>query len=145
MDSEVRPSLDKVNSSSNFDGSKVTRAVTLLPWRMERSETGAEGDDMESLGPGDGGHGVDYEFEQADKGSLGFVGVDRFKELKHDVRKAWEEKGQGHFVLTPTGRQTGAAEVTPALGCDPEVNHSTEVLRCDASMQEDTSDSLLLL
>lgn len=50
MDSEVRPSLDKVNSSSNFDGSKVTRAVTLLPWRMERSETGAEGDDMESLG-----------------------------------------------------------------------------------------------
>ena len=30
-----------------------------------------------------------------------------------------------------------AAEVTPALGCDPEVNHYTEVLRCDDSMQED--------
>ena len=121
--------------------------MTLLPRRMERSEAGAKGDDMESLGPGDhpGGHGVNYDFEQADKGSLGFVGADKVKELKRDVRKAWEEKGQGHFVLTPTGRQTGAAEVTPALGCDPEVNYSTEVLRCDASMQEDTSDSLLLL
>ena len=62
--------------------------MTLLPRRMERSEAGAKGDDMESLGPGDhpGGHGVNYDFEQADKGSLGFVGVDRVKELKRDVR-----------------------------------------------------------
>ena len=74
---------------------------------MERSETGAEGDDMESLGPGDGGYGVDYEFEQSHKGSLGFVGADKVKELKRDVRKAWEAKGQGHFGLTPTARQTG--------------------------------------
>ena len=74
---------------------------------MERSETGAEGDDMESLGPGDGGYGVDYEFEEADKGSLGFVGANKVKELKRDVRKAWEGKGQGHFALTPTARQTG--------------------------------------
>ena len=74
---------------------------------MERSETGAEGDDMESLGPGDGGYGVDYEFEQSHKGSLGFVGADKVKELKRDVRKAWEVKGQGHFGLTPTARQTG--------------------------------------
>ena len=42
---------------------------------MEDGEAGAEGDGMESLGPGDGGHGVDYEFAQSDKGSLGFVGV----------------------------------------------------------------------
>ena len=110
---------------------------------MERSETGAEGDDMESLGPGDGGYGVDYEFEEADKGSLGFVGANKVKELKRDVRKAWEGKGQGHFALTPTfarAQNTTAAEVTPALGCDPEVNHYTEDLRCDASMEEDTSD-----
>ena len=31
-------------------------------------------------------------------------------------------------------------EVTPALGCDPEVNHYTEVLRSDDSMQEDIAD-----
>jgi hypothetical protein len=37
-------------------------------------------------------------------------------------------------------QNTTAAEVTPALGCDPEVNHYTEDLRCDASMEEDTSD-----
>jgi hypothetical protein len=193
---------------------------------MERSETGAEGDDMESLGPGDGGYGVDYEFEEADKGSLGFVGANKVKELKRDVRKAWEGKGQGHFALTPTARQTGvlwaygvqvklvdkekgsmffficcahdacvkmkdgklsykseddvdrhmppkgfgagvyeeeddalhasgehavlrtfacarnvtAAEVTRALGCDPEVNHYTEDLQSDTSMEEATSD-----
>ena len=62
---------------------------------MERSEASAEGDDMESLGPGDGEYGVDYEFEEADKGSLGFVGANKVKELKRDVRKAWEGKGQG--------------------------------------------------
>jgi len=33
-----------------------------------------------------------------------------------------------------------AAEVTPALGCDPEVNHFTEDLRGDDSMDDDTSD-----
>ena len=53
------------------------------------------------------GDGVDYEFEEADKGSLGFVGANKVKELKRDVRKAWEAKGQGHFGLTPTARQTG--------------------------------------
>ena len=74
---------------------------------MDRSEAGAGRDDMVSLGPGDGGHGVDYEFEQLDEGSLGFVGADKVKELKRDVRKAWEGKGQGHFALTPTAWQTG--------------------------------------
>ena len=34
-----------------------------------------------------------YEFVQTDKDSLGFVGVDRVKQLKRDVRKAWEDKG----------------------------------------------------
>ena len=31
------------------------------------SEAGAGMDDMVSLGPGDGGYGVDYEFDQSDK------------------------------------------------------------------------------
>ena len=60
--------------------------------QMEQSEAGATGDGMESLGPGDGGHGIDYEFVQTDKDSLGFVGVDRVKQLKRDVRKALEDK-----------------------------------------------------
>ena len=64
----------------------------MLVTQMEQSEAGATGDGMESLGPGDGGHGVDYEFVQTDKDSLGFVGVDRVKQLKRDVRKAWEDK-----------------------------------------------------
>ena len=57
----------------------------MHPWRMDRSEAGAGRDDMVSLGPGDGGYGVDYEFDQSDKGSLGFVGADKVKELKRDV------------------------------------------------------------
>ena len=74
---------------------------------MDRSEAGAGVEDMVSLGPGDGGHGVDYEFEQLDEGSLGFVGADKVVELKRDVSKAWEQKGEGHFSLHPTARQTG--------------------------------------
>ena len=137
MDSEVRPGLITKIESARGD---------IAAWRMERSETGAEGDDMESLGPGDGGYGVDYEFEEADKGSLGFVGADKVKELKRDVRKAWEAKGQGHFgehAVMRTfacARNVTAAEVTPALGCDPEVNHYTEDLQSDTSMEEATSD-----
>ena len=73
----------------------------------EQSESGATGAGMESLGPGVGGHGIDYEFVQTDKDSLGFVGVDRVKQLKRDVRKAWEDQGQGHFALHPNSRQTG--------------------------------------
>ena len=58
---------------------------------MEGSEAGTEGDGMESMGPGDGGYGVDYEYDQSDnKGSLGFVGAERVKGLKLDVRRAWE-------------------------------------------------------
>ena len=49
----------------------------MQPWSMDRSEEGAGVEDMVSLGPGDGGHGVDYEFEQLDEGSLGFVGADK--------------------------------------------------------------------
>ena len=74
---------------------------------MDRSESGAGRDDMVSLGPGDGGYGVDYELDQADKGSLGFVGADTVKKLKRNVTKAWESKGQGHFALVPNLRQTG--------------------------------------
>jgi len=36
---------------------------------MEGSELGVSGDGMESLGPGDGGHGVDYEFVESEKGA----------------------------------------------------------------------------
>ena len=145
MDSEVRPGLMTKIESARGD---------IAAWRMERSETSAEGDNMESLGRGDGGYGVDYEFEQADKGSLGFVGADKVKELKRDVRKAWEAKGQGHFALTPTARQTGVLWAYGVQGklvdkdkgvmfffsCDPEVNHYTSDLRCDASMEEATSE-----
>jgi len=48
---------------------------------MEGSESGASesGDGMESLGPGDGGHVVDYEFAQPEKDSLGFLGADAVK------------------------------------------------------------------
>jgi len=59
-----------------------------------------------SLGPGDGGHGEDYEFVEGDKDALGFMGVDRIKELKRVVREAWESKGRGHFAITPGVRQT---------------------------------------
>ena len=47
-----------------------------------------------------------------------------------------------HEVLRTLARAQNAtaAEVTPALGCDPEVNHYTEDLQCDASMEEDSSD-----
>ena len=99
MDSEVRPGLITKIESDRGD------IAVLGEWSGVK--TGAEGDDMESLGPGDGGYGVDYEFEEADKGSLGFVGANKVKELKRDVRKAWEGKGQGHFALTPTAWQTG--------------------------------------
>ena len=37
-------------------------------------------------------------------------------------------------------RNATAAEVTPALGCDPEVNHYTEDLQSNASMEEATSE-----
>ena len=97
---------------------------------MEANAEPASGDGLESLGPGDGGHGVDYEFsvekvdyefsvEKVEKGSLGFVGAQRVKELKRAVKAAWEKLGQGHYALTPGARQG----MTPALGCDPEVNH----------------------
>jgi hypothetical protein len=43
---------------------------------------------------------------QGDKDALGFVGVDRIKQLKRAVRKAWESKGGGHFAITPGVRQT---------------------------------------
>ena len=42
-------------------------------WRMEGSESG---DGLASLGPGDGGHGVDNELVEHNKGALGFVGAD---------------------------------------------------------------------
>jgi len=45
--SEVRP--------CPLTKSSAARAVILRPWRMEWSEAGAEGNGMESLGPGDGG------------------------------------------------------------------------------------------
>ena len=75
--------------------------------QMEQSEAGATGDGLASLGPGDGGHGFDYEFSEAEKGILGFVGADKVKELKQTVKEAWEKLGQGHFALTPSFRQTG--------------------------------------
>ena len=93
----------------------------MLVTQMEQSESGATGDGMESLGPGDGGHGIDYEFVQTDKDSLGFVGVDRVKQLKRDVR-----------AQNPTAR-----DVTPALACDPEVNHNDFM---DNDMEEDDGD-----
>jgi hypothetical protein len=37
---------------------------------MEGSEAGTEGDGMESMGAGDGGYGVDYEYDQSDKGYM---------------------------------------------------------------------------
>ena len=86
---------------------------------MEANAEPASGDGLESLGPVDGGHGADYEFSELEKGSLGFIGVDKVKELKRAVKAAWEKLGQGHYALTPGARQG----MTPALGCDPEVNH----------------------
>ena len=83
---------------------------------MDRSEAGAGGEDMVSLGPGDGGHGVDYEFEELDEGSLGFVGADKVQELKRDVRKAWEEKGEGHFSLHPTSVSMWYCALSHVLG-----------------------------
>ena len=73
---------------------------------MEANAEPASGDGLESLGPGDGGHGVDYEFSEVEKGSLGFVGAERVKELKRAVRAEWEKMGQGHYALTPGSRQT---------------------------------------
>jgi hypothetical protein len=42
----------------------------LRPSRMEGSDGSASGGGMESMRPGDGAHGVDYEFVELDKGSL---------------------------------------------------------------------------
>ena len=74
---------------------------------MEANAEPASGDGLESLGPGDGGHGVDYEFSKAEKGNLGlwaglgFVGADKVKELKRTVKEAaWEKLGQGNFEFT---------------------------------------------
>ena len=64
------------------------------------------GDGLASLGPGDGGHGFDYEFSEAEKGSSGFVGADKVKELKRTVKEAWEKRGKGHCALTPSFRQS---------------------------------------
>ena len=85
----------------------------MLVTQMEQSEAGATGDGMESLGPGDGGHGIDYEFVETDKDSLGFVGVDRVKQLKRDVRKAWEDQGRGTLLCIQT---VGRPEFSGRMG-----------------------------
>ena len=53
---------------------------------------------------------------------------------------ALHESGEYEVLRFARAQNATAAEVTPALGCDPEVNHYTEVLRCDDSMQEDITD-----
>ena len=98
-----------------------------------RMEGSADGDGEASLGPGDGGHAEDYEFVEGDKDALGFVGVDRIKELKRAVREAWEIATSRAFARAqnPTAR-----DVTPALGCDPEIKHHDFM---DDEMEEDDS------
>ena len=54
---------------------------------------------------------------------------------------ALHESGEAEVLRTfACALNVTAAQVTPALGCDPEVNHYTEDLQCDASMEEDTAD-----
>ena len=95
----------------------------------------------------DGGHGKDYEFVDGDKDALAFVAADRIKQLKLMPEKGFgagmyeeEDNAQhesGEVAMSRAfarAQNPTARDVTPALGCDPELNHHYFM---DDEMEED--------